>query len=108
MSYTCSRGSGSGLKKHLDTAALKGEVPRKSMSKLHARYRKTLFDLAEHNMIMIYESISKRSCSTKAQWLSNAEKPISQGPLLAAMLKYNFAESNITPSGHMNGRIRQE
>lgn len=80
------------------------------MSRLRAAIQKynTLYDLAEHNRIMINNSISKCSCGTEARWLSNAEKLICQGPLLADMLKYNFAGSNITPSWQMNGRIRQE
>lgn len=40
--------------------------------------------------------------------MSNAEELIYQGPLLADMLKYNFAGCNITPSRQMNGRIRKE
>lgn len=92
------------------TAALKGDVTRRFRNRLHAAIQKdnTLYDLAEYNMKMTDNSILKCSCSTEAQWLSNAEKLICQGPLLADMLKYNFAECNITPSGQMNGRIRQE
>lgn len=78
------------------------------MSKSQAAIQKEniLYDLAEHDMIN--NPISKCSCSTEAQWLSNAEKLICQRPLLADMLKYSFAGCNITPSGQMNGRIRQE
>lgn len=72
------------------------------MDTVHAKNGKIKHYFTWHNTCKINNS------STEAKWLSNASRLISQGPLLADMLKYNSAGCNITPSRQMNGRIRQD